>query len=57
MTCLVEEVPDVGACKGILRSVLTTGWSTLWQTGQLDVNLDDDTDDIIQKFEVFVKSC
>ena len=33
VTRLVEEVPGVGAHQGILRSALTTGWSTLWQMG------------------------
>ena len=39
VTRLVEEVPDIGACQGTLRSALMTGWSTLWQTGRMGVNL------------------
>ena len=49
LTRVMNDVRTTTARQGLLRSALHPKWTVLWQTGRLDIALDDDIDEIVEK--------
>ena len=49
LTRVMDDVRTTTARQGLLRSALHPEWTVLWQTGRLDIALDDDIDEIVEK--------
>ena len=46
---ILDDMWTMTARQGLLCSALHPEWTVLWQTGRLDISLDDDIDGIIEK--------
>ena len=57
LTRVMDDVRTTTACQGLLRSALHPEWTVLWQTGRLDIALDDDIDEIVEKLGRYLRLC